>query len=558
EALAQLCELCHQWLRPEARSKEQMLELLELEQFLGSLLLEIQAHVWGQRPGSPEEAVTLVEGLWGEPVVQHHGVRTGEEGHQKVPAPHPSEELVHKTEEEEGQEASPGSLQATLPAHTGVFISPEFGTPKVEQLFHNPGTSPLPPNECLVSQYCPFGTGQGSLPPGLNTLISLLIPTCSLHHTALPPWSSLGSLAFSSFFSYFRSRCQGQLAPGEEDAPCNALETDSMGPCEEASSGGRWAWEGPSEGTGEAGDSQEQPAMLGATANQGDPGGEPEPTDSFQARPQRDKKDLAPSPPPLAGGRAAHPHQREAVRVPRVRQAFRAHSQLIHHQKTHCGVKPFRCPDCRKAFGRSTTPVQHCLAEHLQIHSGARPHACPDCDRRTHSGERPFACTQCGKCFRESSQLLQHQRTHTGERPFECTECGQAFIMGSNLAEHRLVHTGEKPHACAQCGKAFSQRSNLLSHQRIHSGAKLFACADCGKTFKGSSGLVYHRRTHTGERPFACAKCGKTFLGSSELRQHHRLHSGEKPFVCGDCSKACVRNSELVSHRRTHTGEKAL
>ena len=37
EALAQLRELCCQWLRPEAHSKDQMLELLVLEQFLGAL-----------------------------------------------------------------------------------------------------------------------------------------------------------------------------------------------------------------------------------------------------------------------------------------------------------------------------------------------------------------------------------------------------------------------------------------------------------------------------------------------------------------------------------------
>lgn len=67
EALARLRELCHQWLRPEACSKEQMLELLVLEQFLGTLPPEIQAWVRGQWPGSPEEAVALVEGLQHDP-----------------------------------------------------------------------------------------------------------------------------------------------------------------------------------------------------------------------------------------------------------------------------------------------------------------------------------------------------------------------------------------------------------------------------------------------------------------------------------------------------------
>lgn len=67
EALAQLRELCHQWLQPESCSKEQMIELLVLEQFLGVLPPEIQAWVRGQQPGSPEEAAVLVEGLQDDP-----------------------------------------------------------------------------------------------------------------------------------------------------------------------------------------------------------------------------------------------------------------------------------------------------------------------------------------------------------------------------------------------------------------------------------------------------------------------------------------------------------
>uniref|UniRef100_A0A8D2DEU5 Zinc finger protein 446 n=1 Tax=Sciurus vulgaris TaxID=55149 RepID=A0A8D2DEU5_SCIVU len=67
EALTRLRELCRQWLRPESCSKEQMLELLVLEQFVGTLPAEIQAWVQGQRPGSPEEAAALVEGLQHDP-----------------------------------------------------------------------------------------------------------------------------------------------------------------------------------------------------------------------------------------------------------------------------------------------------------------------------------------------------------------------------------------------------------------------------------------------------------------------------------------------------------
>ncbi|KAM9037082.1 zinc finger protein 263 isoform X3 [Sarcophilus harrisii] len=63
QAFIQLQELCHRWLRPEIHSKEQILELLVLEQFLTILPGDIQARVREQHPESGEEAVTLVEEL---------------------------------------------------------------------------------------------------------------------------------------------------------------------------------------------------------------------------------------------------------------------------------------------------------------------------------------------------------------------------------------------------------------------------------------------------------------------------------------------------------------
>ncbi|XP_057170957.1 zinc finger protein 75D isoform X10 [Ursus arctos] len=61
EAVSQLQELCHQWLRPEIHSKEQILELLVLEQFLTILPRDTQNWVQKYRPQSIREAVALVE-----------------------------------------------------------------------------------------------------------------------------------------------------------------------------------------------------------------------------------------------------------------------------------------------------------------------------------------------------------------------------------------------------------------------------------------------------------------------------------------------------------------
>ncbi|XP_047652787.1 piggyBac transposable element-derived protein 1 isoform X1 [Phacochoerus africanus] len=63
EALAKLRELCHQWLRPETHTKEQILELLVLEQFLTILPKELQARVQAYPLESGEDAVTVLENL---------------------------------------------------------------------------------------------------------------------------------------------------------------------------------------------------------------------------------------------------------------------------------------------------------------------------------------------------------------------------------------------------------------------------------------------------------------------------------------------------------------
>ncbi|EPY77309.1 Zinc finger protein 174-like protein, partial [Camelus ferus] len=61
EALSRLRQLCRQWLQPEVHTKEQILELLVLEQFLNILPPEIQARVRHRCPMSSKEIVTLVE-----------------------------------------------------------------------------------------------------------------------------------------------------------------------------------------------------------------------------------------------------------------------------------------------------------------------------------------------------------------------------------------------------------------------------------------------------------------------------------------------------------------
>ncbi|KAF1673270.1 ZN184 protein, partial [Pygoscelis papua] len=98
------------------------------------------------------------------------------------------------------------------------------------------------------------------------------------------------------------------------------------------------------------------------------------------------------------------------------------------------------CPKCNKGFRWCSDLIKH---------------------QRTHTGEKPFICSEPSA----ETHLRNHQRAHTGERPFKCTWRGKGFSDFPALAQHQRTHRGKKPYVCSQCGKCFKQSAHTNRKQ---------------------------------------------------------------------------------------------
>ncbi|XP_060053423.1 zinc finger protein 496 isoform X3 [Erinaceus europaeus] len=502
EALHRLWELCRGWLRPDCLTKEQILECLVLEQFLGVLPREIQGWVRAQEPESGDQAVAAVEALEREPgrpwqwlkhcedpVVIDDGDGPPDQEQERL-LPEPQSDLA------KGQEPlpmGPGPLRtAGQPNGDPVLpddeILPETTLRDLQQVT----TVQLPSNWVFPYKDMIFCFSEED-------------------------WSLLDP-AQTGFYGEFiiGEDCGVTLPPSDPDAqlpPTQEEENEPRVP----------EWQDLQAKDGPQVSYVDFPSVQPFQ-------GEERKRDELQVPEFQTCLQTTLDQSTCPAGGAAPPAKDSLDEEVTIEIVLSSSGDEDPQLSPYCTDEPRSPPEKQ---GGPPAPHQSSTAE-------------------MQSSKKSYVCPNCGKIFRWRVNFLRHLRSRREqEQRHKCSVCGELFGDSEDLDGHLETHAAQKPYRCGACGRSFRLNSHLLSHRRTH----LQTQAEGPQEPEPASGGEDKDKDKDKEQlSFPCCECGKAFRRREHLARHRLIHAKNPalPFRCRYCVKSFRHNYDLLRHERLH------
>ncbi|XP_019292444.1 paternally-expressed gene 3 protein [Panthera pardus] len=232
-----------------------------------------------------------------------------------------------------------------------------------------------------------------------------------------------------------------------------------------------------------------------------------------------------------------------------------------HEQKGYARKRPFECSEMRKAMSMSSLSAPS-FTESQPLDFGAMPYVCDECGRSfsvisefvehqiMHTRENLY---EYGESFIHSVAVSEVQKSQAGGKRFECKECGETFNKSAALAEHRKIHAREHLAECndEEYEEPFMPSPTFSELQKIYGKDKFYECKVCKETFLHSSALIDHQKIHG--RDDKDNERGEGFKPSPPPSDLPKTYGKEKMYECKVCGETFHHSSSLKEHQKIHT-----